>query len=100
MYYRGANPSALRSRGEITATFMKLLETRSLADLSVKQIMDATDLTRQTYYQIFDSKEDILEYYLDSVLDELIRQSRQHVINDLCAAAKVFLPSLRPTSSR
>lgn len=44
--YQGSNPSAIRSRNEIVNAFLTLLATHDLDDISIKQIMDATDLSR------------------------------------------------------
>ncbi len=88
--YQGNNPSALRSRNEIVRSFLFLLEETDLEDLSIKQIMDATGLSRQTFYQIFDSKEEIIEYYLDTIFSEFISHANEHTVTNLCAAAKLF----------
>lgn len=88
--YQGNNPSAIRSRNEIVKAFFNLLATHDLENISIKQIMDATDLSRQTFYQIFSSKEDILEYYLDELFSSFIKHSRTKTIENLCDAAKLF----------
>ncbi|MGN0193678.1 MAG: TetR/AcrR family transcriptional regulator [Pseudoramibacter sp.] len=88
--YQGSNPSAIRSRNEIVKAFLDLLAVQDLDAISIKQIMDATDLSRQTFYQIFDSKEEILEYYLDVLFDRFMKHSRGQTIKNLCDAAKLF----------
>lgn len=88
--YQGTNPSALRSRGEIVRSFLSLLAQTDLEELSIKQIMDATDLSRQTFYQIFDSKEEIIEYYLDTIFSEFISHTKVQIVENLCDAAKLF----------
>lgn len=88
--YQGNNPSALRSRQEITDAFLLLLQETPLEKLSIKQIMDATLLSRQTFYQIFDSKDEIIESYLDSIFSEFMAHAKTKEIMNLCAAAKVF----------
>ena len=88
--YQGNNPSAIRSRNEIVKAFLELLAAHDLDAISIKQIMDATDLSRQTFYQIFSSKEDILEYYLDVLFGSFIEHSRGKTIESLCDAAKLF----------
>ncbi len=88
--YQGNNPSAIRSRNEIVTAFLQLLKENTLESISIKQIMDATDLSRQTFYQIFRSKEDILEYYLDVLFEGFIEHSRGKEIHDLCDAAVLF----------
>ncbi|MGN1382795.1 MAG: TetR/AcrR family transcriptional regulator [Eubacterium sp.] len=88
--YQGSNPSAIRSRDKIVKAFFDLLTIHDLDSISVKQIMDATDLSRQTFYQIFDSKEEILEYYLDMLFRRFSEHSRARTIENLCDAAMLF----------
>lgn len=77
-------------KSEIVKAFLELLAAHDLDAISIKQIMDATDLSRQTFYQIFSSKEDILEYYLDVLFGSFIEHSRGKTIESLCDAAKLF----------
>lgn len=88
--YTGRNPSALRSRREIVQAFLSLLSDASFEEITIKQIMEATDLSRQTFYQIFADKEEILEYYLDTIFEEFITHTEQREVKNLCDAAKLF----------
>ncbi|MBS4914109.1 MAG: TetR/AcrR family transcriptional regulator [Veillonella sp.] len=88
--YTGTNPSALRSRNEIVPAFFNLLSDYSFEEITIKQIMDATGLSRQTFYQIFTDKEEILEYYLDTLFGEFMTHVKQYEVKNLCHAAKIF----------
>lgn len=88
--YKGNNPAALRSREEIVAAFLSLLQSAPFDEISVKQIMLETRLTRQTFYQIFSDKDEILEYYLETIFESFIRHASSCEIHTLCDAAKVF----------
>ncbi|MCD8197857.1 MAG: TetR/AcrR family transcriptional regulator [Lachnospiraceae bacterium] len=88
--YKGNNPSALRSRKEIVRCFLEELKDTDLEALSIKQIMDATDLSRQTFYQIFDSKDEIIEYCLDTLFSDFISHTKEKTIESLCDAASLF----------
>ena len=67
---KSQNPSAVRSRQEISTALLKLMQNHPYAEISVKQIIMETSLARKTFYLNFRSKDDVLE----SVLDELIRE--------------------------
>ena len=67
---KSQNPSAVRSRQEISTALLKLMQEYPYAEISVKQIIMETSLARKTFYLNFRSKDDVLE----SVLDELIRE--------------------------
>lgn len=88
--YTGSNPSALRSRNEIVPAFFNLLSDYSFEEITIKQIMDATGLSRQTFYQIFADKEEILEFYLDTLFEKFIAHTKQYEVKNLCDAAKIF----------
>lgn len=61
--YNGTNPSALRSRQWLSEALLRLLETQKYEDITIKQICWEANLSRQTFYQIFASKEEIVEYH-------------------------------------
>ena len=65
---KSQNPSAVRSRREISTALLKLMQEYPYAEISVKQIIMETSLARKTFYLNFSSKDDVLE----SILDELI----------------------------
>jgi len=67
---KSQNPSAVRSRQEISTALLKLMQEHPYAEISVKQIIMETSLARKTFYLNFSSKDDVLE----SILDELIRE--------------------------
>ena len=65
---KSQNPSAIRSRQEISNALLKLMQKHPYAEISVKQIIMETSLARKTFYLNFSSKDDVLE----SILNELI----------------------------
>ena len=62
------NPSAIRSRKQITDALLKLMETTPYNEISVKQIVLETDLVRKTFYRNFDSKDDVLRSHINACL--------------------------------
>ena len=69
------NPSALRSKQEITDALLALMEKYPYNEISVKQIMLETGLVRKTFYRNFSSKDDVrstLEKYLHRVSQEVL----------------------------
>ena len=67
---KSQNPSAVRSRKEISNALLQLMQEYPYAEISVKQIIMETSLARKTFYLNFRSKDDVLE----SILNELIRE--------------------------
>ena len=62
------NPSALRSRKLITDALLKLMEEYTYNEITVKQIILETDLVRKTFYRNFNSKDDVLNAYIDKAI--------------------------------
>jgi len=97
---KSQNPSAVRSRQDISTALLKLMQEYPYAEISVKQIIMETSLARKTFYLNFRSKDDVLE----SILNELIREytealSKENVdpltvIFSFCDKNKAFLSLL------
>lgn len=58
--YKGNNPTAIRSKEWILDAFYELLKTTNYENITVKEICKKADLSRQTFYQLFDSKEELI----------------------------------------
>ena len=64
------NPSAVRSRKQITDALLKLMEKYPYDEISVKQIVLETDLVRKTFYRNFESKDDVLRSHIRAILHD------------------------------
>lgn len=72
--YTGNNQIAKRSMQWLDQALMSLLETEHYSRITVKDICAAADLSRQTFYQMFDSKDEVMEYHF-SVLFASFKES-------------------------
>lgn len=61
--YTGENQTAKRSMKWLDAALMELLRTEQYAKITVKDICEKADLSRQTFYQMFASKDEVMEYH-------------------------------------
>ena len=64
------NPSAVRSRNEITKALLKLMGKYPYSEITVTQIVMETDLVRKTFYRNFTSKDDVLDSIINSAIIE------------------------------
>ena len=64
------NPSAIRSRNEITKALLKLMQKHPYNEITVSQIVMETDLVRKTFYRNFNSKDDVLDSIINSAIIE------------------------------
>lgn len=60
--YTGTNPSALRSQKELANALLQLLPMRALCEISVSEICRRAQISRQTFYKLFDGKDDVLQF--------------------------------------
>jgi AcrR family transcriptional regulator len=65
---RGRRP---RTYGAVLEATARLLETTSLADLSVAQILADADVGRTSFYEHFASKDDVVVKLMDSLSDQV-----------------------------
>lgn len=99
------NPSALRSKKEITDALLQLMNTYSYNTITVKQIILESRVARKTFYRNFLSKDDVLDAYLDSIMQKYINSLQQlpdcqisnilNVIFTFCFQNQEFLMKLR-----
>lgn len=64
----------LKTRKAVFDAFEKLISEKKYADITVKDIIDAADIGRTTFYAHFDTK--------DSVLDELCSDLFDHIFEE------------------
>lgn len=70
--YQGSNPTALTSQNWLVDALLKLMEEKPYAQLSVREICEAAGLSRQTFYNCFDSKEEILRFRIRRCYQEML----------------------------
>lgn len=62
--YRGNNITAQRSQQWIVESTLSLMEDKPYSEISVKDICSRADLSRQTFYNVFVSKDEVLRFCL------------------------------------
>ncbi|MBS0937583.1 TetR/AcrR family transcriptional regulator [Lactiplantibacillus plantarum] len=65
--YSGDNPSALRSREQIVNAMLVLLNKIPYNQINISTLAKQAKISRQTFYKIFDSQEQVLQFKLDSI---------------------------------
>ena len=85
------NPSAIRSKKQITDALLLLMEKYPYSEISVKQIVLETDLVRKTFYRNFESKDDVLRSYIRTILRDyfdIVNNARGDVLTTIFEFAK------------
>lgn len=84
------NPSAIRSRKQITGALLSLMEKYPYEEISVKQIVLETDLVRKTFYRNFKSKDDVLRTHIRAILRDyfdIVNNAKGDVLTTVFAFA-------------
>ncbi len=63
--YQGNHPVALQSQKFITDALLNLMESKTFSQIKIKELCEKAQVSRQTFYSLYDSKEQILERYFD-----------------------------------
>lgn len=71
------NPSAIRSKNEITDALLQLMKTFPYNEITVKQIILESHVARKTFYRNFLSKDDVLDAYIDRIMYQYIGSLQQ-----------------------
>jgi len=64
----------LMTRNRIINTTMKLIKTKGLADISVREICEASGIAKGTFYVHFEAKEDVAWALLDISFESLLKE--------------------------
>lgn len=72
--YSGNNPSALRSMECLRKALLQLLDEKKYSQITIKEICGRADLSRQTFYQMFRSIEEVMEYHFSILFQEFARE--------------------------
>lgn len=63
------------SKKYLSEALILLLKNKSYENITIQEIVDKAGLSRMAYYRNFESKDDIIKYYLDSITFDFIRES-------------------------
>ena len=93
--YKGSNRSALLSQQLIAEAMLRLLEEKSFQDISISDLCREAQVSRQTFYSLFGSKESVIIYELhNSCLytpSENNGESRAEVFRRFCTEYSKYI---------
>ncbi len=92
--YEGNNPTALNSREWLVNALLSLMEELPYQKITVTNICTAADLSRQTFYNFFDSKDDIIRFCIQQcymeMMENLNSKSPLHLNDITIQLSKTF----------
>ena len=101
---QSTNELAVQSRKWLMEAMIDLMNLKTFQEITISELAAHADLGRRTFYRNFTSKEDVLESYLDLLIEEFIKcLNRQEMLTakyclmqlfTLCSNNKAFLTGL------
>lgn len=86
--YQGKNPTALQSQNLITEALLALMEEEPFQKITIKAVCAYAGVSRQTFYSLFENKEEVIGRRLDQLFEEyrkrFIEEKRAYTIRSLC----------------
>ncbi|MDO4323819.1 MAG: TetR/AcrR family transcriptional regulator [Lachnospiraceae bacterium] len=70
--YEGKNPTALNSQEWLVNALLDLMESKPYSKITVKDICQKADLSRQTFYNFFETKDDIIVFCIQQCYLEMM----------------------------
>ena len=97
--YQGENKTAQFSQRLIADAMLALLETESFAGLSVTEVCRRAQVSRQTFYSLFGTKEQVLAYALQADCcyepGEREQECRSSCLREFCRGYSRYIVSNR-----
>ena len=87
---RSMNPSSKRSRRWITKALLELMMAKPYQKISITEIAEEADVVRRTFYRNFESKEDVIKTYIESIFKGFISSVKENDTIDMKIVAKEF----------
>lgn len=81
--YRVNNDKRVRQSAELIGTgLMKCLKDKPLSKINISEICTESNISRATFYRIFDTPTDVLTFLCDDLADEMLARYQNSGIND------------------
>ncbi|MEE8807156.1 MAG: TetR/AcrR family transcriptional regulator [Lactimicrobium sp.] len=82
--YNGNNKTACRSQQSIADALFDLLEEESYEKISITEICNKANVSRQTFYSLFSSKENVIAYQLCRDEQYVPSRCQDHFFKNVC----------------
>ena len=73
--YQGKNPTALQSQNLITEALLALMEEEPFQKITIKAVCAHAGVSRQTFYSLFENKEEVIGRRLDQLFEDYTLRS-------------------------
>lgn len=92
--YTGDNKTALTSQRLIADALLVLLKFKQFSDISISELCKEAQVSRQTFYTLFESKENVITYELENKCPfsmEIMTNKEKISLQDLCYCYSLYV---------
>ena len=92
--YCGSNKTALQSQRQIARAMMALIQEKPYAQITVSELCRAAGISRQTFYTLFTSRENVMVFTLQAQYCDaprIDRPAREGALDWLCGAYSEYI---------
>lgn len=97
--YCGSNKTALASQRQISDAMMRLIQEKPFAQITVSELCKAAGISRQTFYTLFTSRENVVVFTLQThycdapQMADYGRSDHAHDLRALCRVYSEYMQS-------
>lgn len=81
---------ALQSRKKITKALFSIMEQYNFKDITVTQIAQESNLSRKTFYRLYNCKEDILNEFFTEIYNECLQEIKKQQISSYWSVVQLY----------
>lgn len=88
--YQGNNPIAVQSQKLITQALLKLMHKKNFSKIQIKELCEEAQVSRQTFYSLYDSKDQVIELYFDEIFTSFkteLKGNKKLSLSMICSSA-------------
>ncbi len=84
------NPLIVKSQRWLVDSLINLMKQKSFYKITIREIAEKAELDRRTFYRHFNSKEDILNHYIDNLYNEYLSSLHNQSELTIYSLAKTY----------
>lgn len=81
---------SLQSKEWIVMALIILMRTKKYSDITIKELAEKAGVDRKTFYRNFNTKEDVLHFYLDKTCQDYITNLNKEPVLTTFSVAKAY----------
>ncbi|MGM9531699.1 TetR/AcrR family transcriptional regulator [Intestinibacter sp.] len=90
--YQGDNKIALASQKHIAETLVNMLKIKEYSEISISQLCKEANVSRQTFYSLFQSKENVISYEIKNNYPFILDNEKENLnLENLCHNFAIYV---------